>query len=317
MNDARDPNLIIDSWLDEGPTDLPESTRRAITTSVRTINQKRGFGLPWMRPARTPLRPVLLAAALAVALAGVYLFGRFGSSESVGPPIAPSSPEPAASAPISANPPPLVGRIGYTRYDSEFGPFGDNVGTFTMNADGTDERRLDLPFASDGIVWSPDGSQILLPNSYREGQPFRPAVANADGSDYRVLEVEGTFRDMSCGAWSPDGARLLCSIADDDIPPWTASTRSRRTAPTCSGLRLTRSSECRVATAHVVGQTCPAISRLTAPSSSSFARCVGRPPILSIRRPRRSTWARSARRNRGDHDPRVRPPAPRGATLVA
>ena len=54
MNDARDPNLIIDSWLDEGPTDLPESTRRAITTSVRTVNQKRGFGLPWMRPARAP-----------------------------------------------------------------------------------------------------------------------------------------------------------------------------------------------------------------------------------------------------------------------
>ena len=218
MNDMRDPNLVIGSWLDEGPTQLPDSTRRAITTSIRTVNQKRGFGLPWLRPARAPLRPVLLVAALVMALAGVYLFGRFGSSESVGPPIATSSPEPIASAPNLASPPPLVGRIGYTRYDSEFGPFGDNVGTFTMNADGTDERSLDLPFASDGIVWSPDGTQILLPNAHRQGQPFRPAVANADGSDHRVLEVEGTFPDMWCGAWSPDGARLLCSIADEDDP---------------------------------------------------------------------------------------------------
>jgi WD40 repeat protein len=218
MNDMRDPNLVIGAWLEEGPSQLPDSTRRAITTSIRTINQKRGFGLPWTRPASAPLRPALLVAALVVALAGVYLFGRFGSSESVGPPIATSSAEPTASAPISASPPPLVGRIAFTRYDSEFGPFGENFGTFTMNADGTDERQLDLPFASDGIVWSPDGSQVLLPNAYRDGEPFRPAVANADGSAYRVLEVEGTFRDMWCGAWSPDGQRLLCSVADEDDP---------------------------------------------------------------------------------------------------
>jgi WD40 repeat protein len=214
MNDMRDPNLVIGSWLEEGPTHLPDSTRRAITTSVRTVNQKRGLGLPWSRPASAPLRPALLVAVLVVALAGVYLFGRFGSNESVGPPIATASPVAIASTPVSASPAPLVGRIGFTRYDSEFGPFGDNFGTFTMNADGTDERRLELPFASDGIVWSPDGSRILLPNAHREGQPFRPAVANADGSDYRVLEVEGTFRDMWCGAWSPDGERLLCTVAD-------------------------------------------------------------------------------------------------------
>jgi WD40-like Beta Propeller Repeat len=218
MNDMRDPNLVIGSWLEEGPTQLPDSTRRAITTSIRTVNQKRGLGLRWLPPASAPLRPALLVAGLVVALAGVYLFGRFGSSESVGPPIATSSPEPIASPPILASPPPLVGRIAFTRYDSEFGPFGDNIGTFTVNADGTDERRLELPFASDGIVWSPDGSQILLPNAHREGQPFRSAVANADGSDYQVLEVEGTFPDMWCGAWSPDGARLLCTIADEDDP---------------------------------------------------------------------------------------------------
>jgi Tol biopolymer transport system component len=218
MNDMRDPNMVIGAWLDDGPTELPDSTRRAITTSIRTINQRRGFGLRWTGPGPIALRPALIAAGLVVAVTGVYLFGRFGSQESVGPPVG-TAQNPSASPAVAASPPPpLVGRIGFARYDSEFGPFGDNFGTFTMNADGTDERQLDLPFASDGIVWSPDGSRILLPNAHRDGQPFRPAVANADGSGYQVLEVEGTFQDMWCGAWSPDGERLLCTIADEDDP---------------------------------------------------------------------------------------------------
>ena len=318
MNDMRDPNLVIGSWLDEGPTQLPDSTRRAITTSIRTVNQKRGFGLPWMRPAGAPLRPALLAAGLVVALAGVYLFGRFGSNESVGPPAVTSSPEPTASAPVSASPPPLVGRIAFTRYDSEFGPFGDNFGTFTMNADGTDERRLELPFASDGIVWSPDGSQILLPNAYREGQPFRPAVANADGSDYRVLEVEGTFRDMWCGAWSPDGERLLCSVADEDDPAVDGiysvaadgSDLQRLTSDTFVGVQGA-DSEC--GGADVPGDFSPDGTQFV------FLREVCGPPPDPVETQTATihvgTIGQEA--DRRDHDPGLCPSAPWGAALVA
>ena len=68
MNDMRDPNVIIGAWLDEGPTELPETTRRAITTSVRAIDQRRGFALPWGRSVS--FQPLLIAAVVTVAVVG-------------------------------------------------------------------------------------------------------------------------------------------------------------------------------------------------------------------------------------------------------
>ena len=158
----------------------------------------------------TYLRPALAAAAVIVAVAGVYLLAPFSQSPSVGPP--------STSAPSTASPPPAsVGRIAFTRYDSEIGPYGENLGTFIVNADGTGEQQLELPYASDANIWSPDGARILIPNTLREGERARPAIVNADGSDYRVLEVDGDF-DIGCDAWSPDGQRLLCTVAAlDDL----------------------------------------------------------------------------------------------------
>ena len=214
MNDMRDPNLIIGAWLDEGPTELPETTRRAITTSVRTLDQRRGFVLPWGRSVASYAQPLMVAAAVIVAVAGIYLLSPFGRSTSVGPPVG----SPRASDSPPANPAPdLTGRIAFTRYDAAVGPLGPNIGTFTMNADGSGEQQLDLPFASDGLVWSPDGSRILLQRVLRDGQRSRPAIADANGSNVEVLDVEGAF-DLGCGAWSPDGQRLLCSVADVDDP---------------------------------------------------------------------------------------------------
>ena len=213
MNQMRDPNLIIGAWLDEGPTELPETTRRAIMTSVRTLDQRRGLVLPWGRSVSSYAQPLLAAAAVIVAVAGIYLLSPFGRSASVGPPVGSSSQTDAPANPVPA----LDGRIAFTRYDADIGPLGPNAGTFTMNADGSGEQQLDLPFAVDGLVWSPDGSRILLQSVVRDGERARPAIANADGSNVEVLEVEGAF-DLGCGAWSPDGQRLLCSVADIDDP---------------------------------------------------------------------------------------------------
>ena len=212
MNDMRDPNVIIGAWLDEGPTELPETTRRAITTSVRTIDQRRRFALPWGRSVS--FQPLLIAAVVIVAVVGTYLLAPFGRSTSVGPPV--GSPSTSDSPPANAAPE-LVGRIAFTRYDAEIGPLGPNIGSFTINADGTDEQQLDLPFPADGLVWSPDGSRILLQSVLRDGERARPAIADANGSNVQVLEVDGGF-DLGCAAWSPDGQRLLCSAADVDDP---------------------------------------------------------------------------------------------------
>ena len=51
MSAPRDPDVILAAWLDDGPADLPSSTRRAISTAVRTTPQSRaGLGLPAWRP---------------------------------------------------------------------------------------------------------------------------------------------------------------------------------------------------------------------------------------------------------------------------
>jgi Tol biopolymer transport system component len=214
MTDTRDPNMIIGAWLDEGPTELPQTTRRAITTSVRTIDQRRGIALRWgSRPVASFLGPVLAAAAVVVAVVGVYLLTPFGRSPSVGPPVGtPTASDAPLQTPLGTPPPDPVGRIAFTRYDAEIGPMGENVGTFVINADGTGEQQLDLPASGDGAVWSPDGTQILLPSTTRPDERPRPAIVNPDGSAFRVLEVEGDF-DIRCGAWLPDGQRLLCSVA--------------------------------------------------------------------------------------------------------
>jgi hypothetical protein len=45
MNTTRDPDAILSAWLDEGPTDLPDATRRAILTALPTTRQARRGGL--------------------------------------------------------------------------------------------------------------------------------------------------------------------------------------------------------------------------------------------------------------------------------
>ena len=41
MTVKRDPDAILAAWLEEGPTALPEPTRRAIAVTTRTTTQRR------------------------------------------------------------------------------------------------------------------------------------------------------------------------------------------------------------------------------------------------------------------------------------
>src|SRR4029079_4770111 len=41
MNVQRDPDAILATWLEEGPTRLPDATRRAIAVSTATTHQAR------------------------------------------------------------------------------------------------------------------------------------------------------------------------------------------------------------------------------------------------------------------------------------
>jgi hypothetical protein len=75
---------------------------------------------------------------------------------------------------------------------------------FTMNADGSDQRRItDFPGYDMGPVWAPDGAMIVFtsdrfrgPDTEGEHQSGLPYVMNADGSGVRPLFTEEQVAGM-------------------------------------------------------------------------------------------------------------------------
>jgi hypothetical protein len=100
-NDRFDTTL--GAWLDEGPMDLPDVTRRAILTSLPVTHQaRRGLLAPGrFFPMPTLYRAVALVAILVVAAGGAaLLLGRLGQPDVAAPvatPTASPSPTPSAS----------------------------------------------------------------------------------------------------------------------------------------------------------------------------------------------------------------------------
>jgi hypothetical protein len=95
MNARRDPDSVLGAWLDEGPTELPDATRRAILTALRTTPQaRRGLHAPWkLGPVSTLARTA--AAVVAIAVVG---FGALAVlSARIGPGVQPSPSGPPSS----------------------------------------------------------------------------------------------------------------------------------------------------------------------------------------------------------------------------
>jgi len=91
MNVQRDPDAILAAWLEEGPNELPEATRRAIAVASRTNRQtRRAIGVPWRSITMNPLTRLAAAAVVAaIAIGGaVYLFA---PGNQVGGPSGPSA----------------------------------------------------------------------------------------------------------------------------------------------------------------------------------------------------------------------------------
>jgi hypothetical protein len=99
MNQPRDPDTIIATWLDEGPVDLPDETRRAISVGLRTQLRVRRMAI---LGGSTMFALNRVAAAAAIVLAVVAL-SAFLLSNRVGGPGA--TPTPFASAAPSSSPP--------------------------------------------------------------------------------------------------------------------------------------------------------------------------------------------------------------------
>lgn len=105
MTTPRDPDEILAAWLDEGPTRLPDQTRRAISVALPTTPQRRrGWSVPWRtQPMNQTTKFALgLVAVVAIAAGGLYLT-RPATAPAVGgqaspSPTAPPTPSSAPSA---------------------------------------------------------------------------------------------------------------------------------------------------------------------------------------------------------------------------
>lgn len=113
----------------------------------------------------------------------------------------------ALGGPAQAKYPGRNGQIAFSRPD----PATGEPRIFIANPDGTHEHQLVLPLPGDGPVWSPDGGKLLVA-VFRPEASVRPAIVNADGSGFRVLDVPQLppDMDMGCRAWSTHATRLLC-----------------------------------------------------------------------------------------------------------
>ncbi len=110
MNVTRDPDAILAAWLEEGPTALPEPTRRAIAVTTRTTTQRRHpLWVPRGRPLmNTYARWAVAAIAVVLAIGGAAYFlapagGQIGGPPNATPSATSSSPSAVASATPSAS----------------------------------------------------------------------------------------------------------------------------------------------------------------------------------------------------------------------
>jgi hypothetical protein len=104
MSTQRDPTTILAAWLDDGPLDLPEATRRAILTALPMTPQARRGPLAAWRFPMNPVTRVAIPALAAVILiaAAVYTFGLTSSPGSGGSQT--PAPSPSAVATTSTRP---------------------------------------------------------------------------------------------------------------------------------------------------------------------------------------------------------------------
>ena len=93
---------------------------------------------------------------------------------------------------------------------------------FSANADGSDARQLTHPShgEQDGFPdWSPDRSKILFAHVAVNGTSDI-FVMNADGTGLTQLtSCTGVCNGAQWGRWSPDGSKIVYSVADNPIRP--------------------------------------------------------------------------------------------------
>jgi TolB protein len=171
-------------------------------------------------------RPLVPGALPAIGLAVTVLAAGCGGSDDQSPKArAASEPAGAASGPAGdANVELPGGRIAFRRYLDAAQRHG---AIFTINPDGSDERRLTDPpegAVDDHPDWSPDGKRIAFERC-AEGEPCQVFTVAADGGTPEKVEARcelGPVCDLANPAWTPDG-RLVVTLAQGRERPEPAT----------------------------------------------------------------------------------------------
>jgi hypothetical protein len=200
----RDADSIIAAWLDDGPTNLPEPTRRAISVATRTTpRQRRPAWASWRTPSMhaSTRMTVAAVAVAAIAIGGLYLIRPGGQVAGPSPAIpssAPSaSPTPPATVTVDQGP-----EAGYSiqipatwHYRSyPHGLFFSAEAPITTAAmwvgSATDgDYTIDISGAPGGSPFKLSGKTVdallaSVDSVYR-------AIASAEGSGAREVTIDG------------------------------------------------------------------------------------------------------------------------------
>jgi hypothetical protein len=202
----RDPDAILAAWLEEGPAQLPETTRRAIAVDLRTTRQnRRVLDVPWRLNTMNPFARLAAVVAVIAALAfagALYLVKP--SQPAVGGP----SPTPTPQAPATSGA--AESGSGNAHYEIT-GPdaaSGDATFASSVNDTSSDAYQQSVVFEDGSLV-----IRIKFP------PPGCNALGTAPCGTIDISTATGSLRDIGWRA-SPLPAGPSCTW---DIPSLTAN----------------------------------------------------------------------------------------------
>ena len=210
MTGHDDFDVRIQTWFDEAAVGgLPDALLETVLESTRHRGPRpawlvalRGGGMG--RTVRLGGRPIrrfayiLALAALVLAIVAALLLAGVGRT------------------PIGGN-----GRIMFYRTDAA----RTTDAPFMVDPDGSDETALHDGGLLPGI-WSPDVSRLAVRHLVPDPSPqpgaetawIRPAVVNADGSGFKVLDAYPDRKmQLDPIAWSRDGSRIYVYSGGEDV----------------------------------------------------------------------------------------------------
>lgn len=199
MTAGRDPDRLIQAYLDEGLTELPDRAYDAVRSEIDQTRQRVVIG-PWRVPSMSNFARIAIAGAavLLVAVAGIYILPKLGGVG--GPGASPTpSPLPSTSAMILPETGDLVPGTYYI--DGDTIPQARRM-SFTVPAgwiSSRSSRTIDMRVAPELVIKATDSGRLVLGASavdrvYGDSCHWRGTLVDAGDS---VAELTGALAAQS------------------------------------------------------------------------------------------------------------------------